>query len=73
MPRRLNVSVRPDGMVVAEASGTPGPSCMEALEQLSALLNASVADSRPTPEFALEVPAHLDLQDPDEQQEVERA
>ncbi|RII42242.1 DUF2997 domain-containing protein [Galactobacter valiniphilus] len=53
MTRRLSVSIRPDGTIAAEASGTPGPDCLEALEQLKALLHAEVEASKPTPEFAL--------------------
>lgn len=52
MPRRLEVSVRPDGTIAAEASGTPGPDCLDSLDQLRAILNAHVADSKPTPEFS---------------------
>lgn len=52
MPRRLEVSVRPDGVIAAEASGTPGPDCLDALDQLRAMLNAYVLDSKPTPEFS---------------------
>lgn len=61
MGRRLSVSIRRDGTVVAEASGTPGPSCLDALQQLQDLLRASVVDSRPTPEFAMTEPVGLDL------------
>ncbi|MDR2256290.1 MAG: DUF2997 domain-containing protein [Arthrobacter sp.] len=53
MSRRLSVSIRPDGTIAAEASGTPGPDCLAALEQLKALLNAEVEASKPTPEFAM--------------------
>jgi len=52
MPRRLTVSIHPDGTIDAEASGTPGPDCLSAIEQLRQLLGAEVSDSRPTPEFA---------------------
>lgn len=53
MPRRLTVQIAPDGSVQAEASGTPGPSCVDAIEQLRALLHAEPVDSKPTPEFSL--------------------
>ncbi|QEV99411.1 DUF2997 domain-containing protein [Microbacterium caowuchunii] len=52
MPRRLEVSVRPDGTITAEASGTPGPDCLDSLDQLRSMLNAQVAESKPTPEFS---------------------
>lgn len=52
MPRRLEVSLRPDGTITAEASGTPGPDCLDSLDQLRAMLNAHVTDSKPTPEFS---------------------
>ncbi|MGF3052889.1 DUF2997 domain-containing protein [Microbacterium sp. YY-03] len=51
MARRLNISIRPDGSIVAEASGTPGPDCLGAIPPLEAMLRAEVIDSRPTPEF----------------------
>lgn len=53
MPRRLTVSIRPDGTIAAEASGTPGPDCLDAIDQLRALLNAEPTDSKPTPEFSM--------------------
>lgn len=63
MPRRLNVSIHPDGSIVADASGTPGPECLGALDQLRAILNADVEESRPTPEFAMPVsPRVVDVQ-----------
>lgn len=52
MPRRLDISVRPDGTITAEASGTPGPDCLDSLDQLRAILNADIAESKPTPEFS---------------------
>lgn len=52
MIRRLTISIQPDGTIAAVASGTPGPTCVDALEQLRLLLNAEVSDSRPTPEFS---------------------
>lgn len=52
MPRRLEVSVRSDGTISAEASGTPGPDCLDSLDQLRAMLNAHIAESKPTPEFS---------------------
>lgn len=51
MTRRLNISIRPDGSIAAEASGTPGPDCLGAIPPLEAMLQAQVIDSRPTPEF----------------------
>lgn len=51
MTRRLEISIKADGTISAEASGTPGPECLEALDQLRRLLNAEVSDSKPTPEF----------------------
>ena len=55
MIRRLTISIQPDGTIAAVASGTPGPTCVDALEQLRLLLNAEVSDSRPTPEFSASV------------------
>lgn len=52
MPRRLDISVRPDGTITAEASGTPGPDCLDSLDQLRAILNADITESKPTPEFS---------------------
>jgi len=52
MPRRLDITIRLDGTIAAEASGTPGPDCLDALEQLRALLHAEISDSKPTPEFS---------------------
>jgi hypothetical protein len=52
MTRRLSISISLDGTIAAEASGTPGPECLTALDQLRALLGAEVADSKPTPEFS---------------------
>jgi hypothetical protein len=52
MPRRLTISIQADGTVAAEASGTPGPDCLDSLDQLRAILNAEVAGSKPTPEFS---------------------
>jgi|GEM_PF-4109564 len=53
MSRRLDISVRPDGTIRAEASGTPGPECLDSLDQLRALLNANIEESKPTSEFAV--------------------
>ena len=52
MPRRLNISINPDGTIVAESSGTPGPGCVDSINPLEAMLQAEVIDSRPTPEFS---------------------
>lgn len=52
MTRKLTVTILPDGTVSAEASGTPGPDCLGAIEQLRQLLGAEVSDSKPTPEFS---------------------
>ena len=52
MPRRLTISVKPDGSISAEASGTPGPDCLDALDQLRNMLHAEIEGSRPTPEFS---------------------
>lgn len=66
MPRRLSVSIRPDGSITAEASGTPGPDCLDALDQLRAILHAEVEGSKPTPEFSMSVaPVTLGFQDVD--------
>lgn len=51
MNRRIAVTVRPDGSISAEISGTPGPECMDAIPQLIAMSGANITDSRPTPEF----------------------
>lgn len=60
MPRRLTVSIRPDGSIAAEASGTPGPDCLDALEQLRTMLHAEIDSSKPTPEFSFQA-APVDL------------
>lgn len=63
MTRRLSISIEPDGRISAVVSGTPGPACLDALEQLRRMLDADVTDSRPTPEFsasAATVDMHLD-------------
>lgn len=52
MTRKISISILPDGTIAAEASGTPGPDCLGALEQMQLLLNANILDSRPTPEFS---------------------
>lgn len=52
MTRRLSISIEPDGRISALVSGTPGPSCLDALAQLRRMLDAEITDSRPTPEFA---------------------
>ncbi|WP_366941390.1 DUF2997 domain-containing protein [uncultured Microbacterium sp.] len=63
MVRRLTVSILPDGTINAEASGTPGPNCLSAIDQLRQILHAEVADSKPTPEFSGSVPrAKLNLE-----------
>jgi hypothetical protein len=55
VPRRLSISIRPDGSITAEASGTPGPECLDALDQLRTILRAEVEGSKPTPEFSMSV------------------
>lgn len=52
MTRRLTISILPGGTITAEASGTPGPDCLSAIDQLRYMLNADVSDSKPTPEFS---------------------
>lgn len=64
MTRKLAISILPDGTITAEASGTPGPDCLSAIDQLRLLVNAEVSDSRPTPEFSGSV-AHVRLQSDD--------
>lgn len=51
MPRKLRISIHPDGSIVAEASGTPGPDCLDALGQMRQMLHAEIEGSKPTPEF----------------------
>ncbi|MGM7666084.1 DUF2997 domain-containing protein [Microbacterium sp. A93] len=53
MTRKLMISILPDGTINAEASGTPGPDCLSAIDQLKHLLNAEASDSKPTPEFGV--------------------
>ncbi len=72
MPRRLDISIRPDGTISAEASGTPGPDCLDALEQLRALLHAEVSDSKPTPEFSQSA-ASVRITDTEHQRMEDRA
>lgn len=55
MPRRIHIAVRPDGSIAAEVSGTPGPGCLDAIDQLRTMLHAEVEVSRPTPEFSMPV------------------
>lgn len=52
MTRRLTISIREDGTIIAEASGTPGPACLDSIEPLQKILQAEVVDSKPTPDFA---------------------
>lgn len=61
MTRKLCISLLPNGTITAEASGTPGPACLSAIEQLRQLLDAEVSDSKPTPEFAVST-EHIELQ-----------
>ncbi|WP_270411664.1 DUF2997 domain-containing protein [Microbacterium maritypicum] len=64
MTRKLAISILPDGTINAEASGTPGPDCLNAIDQLRRLLDAEVSDSRPTPEFNASVaPVRLQADD----------
>lgn len=72
MTRKLAISILPDGTINAEASGTPGPDCLSAIDQLRLLLNAEVSDSRPTPEFNGSV-AHVRLQSDDDLRLEDRA
>lgn len=58
MTRKLTISILPDGTITADASGTPGPDCLSAIEQLRYMLGAEVSDSKPTPEFSAS-PAYL--------------
>ncbi|KAB1661447.1 DUF2997 domain-containing protein [Pseudoclavibacter sp. CFCC 13796] len=51
MSRRLSISIAPDGSINADVSGAPGPACLESLATLRQVLNADIADSKPTPEF----------------------
>lgn len=55
MTRRLSISILSDGTIAAEASGTPGPDCLSALDQLRHMLAAEISDSKPTPEFSADV------------------
>lgn len=62
MPRQLSISIRSDGSIIAEASGTPGPDCLDALDQLRAILHAEIEGSKPTPEFSRAVtPVRVDV------------
>lgn len=72
MTRRLTISILPDGTITAEASGTPGPACLSAIDQLRQLLDAEVSDSRPTSEFDEQV-EHIDLDLRDDQRLEDRA
>ena len=52
MTKRITVTIQPDGTIVAEASGQPGPACMDDLATIQAMCKgATVADSRLTPEY----------------------
>ena len=72
MTRRLAISILPDGTINAEASGTPGPDCLSAIDQLRHLLSAEVSDSSPTPEFSASV-APVRLRDHEELRTEDRA
>lgn len=72
MTRRLAISILPDGTINAEASGTPGPECLSAIDQLRHMLSAEVSDSRPSPEFAASA-APVRLQQDDELRMEDRA
>jgi len=52
MTKRITVTIKPDGTIVAEASGQPGPACMDDLATIQAMCQgATVKDSRLTPEY----------------------
>lgn len=72
MTRKLAITILPDGTINAEASGTPGPDCLSAIDQLRLLLNAEVSDSRPTPEFIAPA-AHVRLQSDEDLRMEDRA
>lgn len=52
MSRRLNISIKADGTITAEVSGAPGVACLDSIDPLRSILNAEIAESKPTPEFS---------------------
>jgi hypothetical protein len=50
--KTITITVSASGSITAESSGQPGPSCMDELATIRALLpGAEIADSRLTPEY----------------------
>ncbi|WP_081627282.1 DUF2997 domain-containing protein [Arthrobacter sp. 131MFCol6.1] len=50
--KKITITVSYSGAITAESSGQPGPSCMDELAMIQALLpGAEIADSRLTPEY----------------------
>jgi Protein of unknown function (DUF2997) len=62
MTRRLMVSILPDGTISAEASGTPGPSCLDGITEIEQICAAVAVDSTLTPEYHARV--YLDQSNP---------
>jgi len=52
MSKRITVSVRPDGSIVAESSGHGGPECLDDLAIITAMCDSAVIlDSKLTTEY----------------------
>lgn len=50
--KKITITVSSSGAITAEASGEPGPSCMDQLDLIQALLpGAEMSDSKLTPEY----------------------
>lgn len=50
--KKITITVSSSGAITAESSGQPGPSCVDELTTIQALLpGAEIADSRLTPEY----------------------
>lgn len=50
--KKITITISSSGAITAESSGQPGPSCMDELATIQALLpGAEIADSRLTPEY----------------------
>ena len=52
MSKRITVTVRPDGSIVAESSGHDGPACIEDLAVITTMCDSAVIlDSKLTTEY----------------------
>ncbi|GAA1378757.1 DUF2997 domain-containing protein [Luteococcus sanguinis] len=49
--KRLTVTIRPDGSILADAQDRPGPSCLEAIDDLKRMTGGQIVESRATASF----------------------